>query len=138
MRIPVSKIKVKKRIRKDSGDLHSLRESMRKIGLISPLVITESNELLAGYRRLLAAKELGWNEIECHVLKAKTRKEKFNIEVEENVVRKGFTPLEMAAIDEERRYIDASYFRKFVILISRFARSVLHWIRSVFGLRNAG
>jgi ParB family transcriptional regulator, chromosome partitioning protein len=134
LKIGIAKIKVKKRIRRDLGDIESLRESIKRVGLISPIIISEGYELLAGYRRLLAAKQLGWNEIECHVVRAGSRKAKFDIEVEENVSRKGFSQEEMHYIDEERRYLDASIFRKLLILVTRLIRSLVAWARSLFGV----
>ena len=43
--------------------------SMKKEGLINPIVVEPSNKgkfkLIHGYRRLLAAKALGWKTINC-------------------------------------------------------------------------
>ena len=63
MLIPIEDIKVKKRIRKDKGDVSNLAESLKRFGQISPIVITKNNHLVAGERRLEAARSLGWRTI---------------------------------------------------------------------------
>lgn len=47
-------IKVGKRFRKHFGNLQALAHSINKIGLIHPIVVTPTNELVAGERRLRA------------------------------------------------------------------------------------
>jgi len=56
------------RIRQDSGNLASLENSIRKVGLLNPVVLDEENRLVAGYRRLAACRNLGWEEIESNVI----------------------------------------------------------------------
>jgi ParB family chromosome partitioning protein len=47
----------------DREDLEILKESMRTIGQLTPIIIDENNIILAGHRRLQSAKELGWKTI---------------------------------------------------------------------------
>jgi DNA modification methylase len=61
--VPIREIKVTRRFRKDLGDIQALAESIKEVGLIHPVVINSRNELVAGYRRLEAAKLLGWERI---------------------------------------------------------------------------
>ncbi|MBN1534759.1 MAG: ParB N-terminal domain-containing protein [Spirochaetes bacterium] len=133
MKVSIATIRVRKRIRRDLGDIESLRESIQRIGMITPIIISDDRELLAGYRRLLVAQQLGWNEIECHVVKAGSRRAKFDIEVEENISRKGFSPQEIDYIDDERRYLNASLLRKFLILLMRLLHALVAWASSSFG-----
>ena len=63
MKLRISEIKIGQRFRKDLGDIDSLAESIKEIGLLHPPVVNERNELVAGYRRLEACKLLGWREI---------------------------------------------------------------------------
>lgn len=95
MEVEIRKIKSKKRIRKEIGDISSLVNSIKKYGLINPIVINSKNELLAGYRRLLAAKKLKWKTINARVVKTRDKLDKLNIEIEENVTRKDFTQTEL-------------------------------------------
>ena len=71
MKIPISEIKIGRRIRKDLGDIKPLAESMDSVGLIQPIVVSSENRLLAGRRRLAAAKLLKWKTIEARIMEAK-------------------------------------------------------------------
>ncbi len=95
MDVSIKKIKVKKRIRKEIGDLSELVKSIRLNGLINPIIINERYELLAGYRRLQAVKKLGWKEIEVKKISINDKLSKLNIELDENMSRKDFTPAEL-------------------------------------------
>lgn len=131
MKVKIDQIKVKKRMRKDPGNITELRESMTKYGLICPITITRNFELLAGYRRLLAAKDLGWTEIECNVIIAKTKQNKFEIETEENLNRKNFTVDEIEAIDERKRYLKLHGIQKIYYWINKFYRWILSLLKRV-------
>ncbi|MDR1933349.1 MAG: ParB N-terminal domain-containing protein [Spirochaetales bacterium] len=96
MQIRVEDIKVRKRIRKDLGDVGPLMESMKKYGLLSPLIVNKSNELIAGRRRLEAARLLGWQTVSVTVLDRDGDIEKLEMEIDENVLRKDFSPDELA------------------------------------------
>ena len=61
--IPIDSIIVTDRTRKDFGDIKSLAESINTVGLMQPIVINESNELVDGQRRILAYEQLGKKEI---------------------------------------------------------------------------
>lgn len=55
----ISGIKIGKRFREDVGDVFSLANSIKDIGLLHPVVVTHEYELIAGYRRIAAFKKLG-------------------------------------------------------------------------------
>ncbi|MBU1077527.1 MAG: ParB N-terminal domain-containing protein [Spirochaetes bacterium] len=95
MEVAVNRIKIKKRIRKDLGNIDNLMNSMKKHGLINPIVINSNYELLAGYRRWMAAKNLKWKTIDVTLVKVTDILGKLNIELEENITRKDFTHQEM-------------------------------------------
>jgi ParB-like chromosome segregation protein Spo0J len=61
--LKISDIKIGPRFRKELGDLKALKQSIQEIGLFHPPVVNENNELIAGYRRIQAYKELGHQEI---------------------------------------------------------------------------
>ncbi|MBN2508769.1 MAG: ParB N-terminal domain-containing protein [Spirochaetales bacterium] len=96
MEIGVHEIIIKKRVRKDLGDLGHLMDSMRHHGLLNPILITEDNELIAGHRRLESAIRLGWRTIEARVYTHLTRTEKLEMELNENLFRKDFNEEEVA------------------------------------------
>jgi len=91
----IEKIKIGNRFRKDTGSLEELKDSIKEIGLLQPIVIDEDNNLIAGERRLLAFKELGKKEIDVNIINIK---DSLKGEFDENVVRKGFSPSELVAI----------------------------------------
>jgi ParB family chromosome partitioning protein len=56
------------RTRADLGDIDSLAASMRDVGLLHPITITDTGKLLAGQRRLEAARRLGWTTIPVRIV----------------------------------------------------------------------
>lgn len=96
--IEIKVIKIGKRIRKDLGKLNSLKDSMQEIGLLHPIVLDETNKLVAGRRRVVAAKELGWKVIPFTRISIDSI---MKGEFHENTVRKDFTVSEIASIVKE-------------------------------------
>jgi hypothetical protein len=100
--LPLKSIRIGRRFRKDLGDLQSLAESMDRIGLLHPVVVTPDNRLIAGRRRLEAARLLGWPTIPAHIVDLKNIVEG---ELAENVHRKEFLPSELWAIAQKVKEI---------------------------------
>lgn len=96
MIIPIEKIKVGDRIRKDFGDIKELAEDIEENGLINPPVINKEYVLLAGERRVKACKSLGWEQIEVRMMDTGDAEHELNIEISENEVRKDFSKSERA------------------------------------------
>lgn len=96
MLIDIEKVIVKDRIRKDFGDIEELAEDIRQNGLINPPVVNRDNILLAGERRLLACKSLGWNQIEVRMMDTRDAEHELNVEISENESRKEFSKAERA------------------------------------------
>jgi ParB family chromosome partitioning protein len=121
------------RIRKDSGDLAALEASIRRVGLLNPIVVDERDQLVAGYRRLKACRNLGWSEIEVSVVKCDGDILKMlEVEVDENFYRKDFTPDEIISIEKRREEIR---IQQRGTLLQRFWR----WLRALFaGPADAG
>lgn len=95
MLVPIAQIKVKKRVRKDLGNLEDLKASLRTYGLLNPITINSKYELIAGERRLTAAKEIGWTNINANIVDNLTEIEQLEMEIEENNQRKEFTDAEL-------------------------------------------
>ncbi len=118
MKIRIEEIRIneKKRIRKENGDLSALMRSMSKYGLLQPVIIDKGYNLLAGYRRILSAKQLGWSNIDAIVVEAKDPFSKIEIEIDENLARKDFTYDEIdSAYEIKDRMANPSFFRKIII-----------------------
>ena len=54
----ITDIKIGKRHRRDMGDLKGLADSIATVGLLQPIGVTETNELVFGERRLRACRDI--------------------------------------------------------------------------------
>jgi ParB family transcriptional regulator, chromosome partitioning protein len=96
VQIDIDRVIIRKRVRKNLGDLSSLMESLRRHGLLNPIVIDSRNELVAGHRRTEAARRLGWKTIEARIVETEEEAELVEMEIEENTQRKSLTTDELA------------------------------------------
>jgi ParB family chromosome partitioning protein len=112
MRLKLSEIRIGNRIRKDPGDLSELKDSMRRVGLLQPVLVDTNNFLVAGFRRLQAAKALGWESIETRLVDVQDKKDRLIMEADENITRRDFTPDEL---------------RKADVLLERYSREGWPW-----------
>jgi ParB-like chromosome segregation protein Spo0J len=129
MKVQIEDIIIKKRIRMDIGDISELMESISKFGLLNPITITESKELIAGYRRLQACKALGFREIECRIVPVQSKIDKLLIEADENMTRKDLTVGEIERYEDEKRYLQANGFDKVWLWFLRIYKMIRTWIR---------
>ena len=53
----------------NKGADEELRQSIERDGLLEPIGITRDGLILSGHRRLKAVIELGWDEVECRILR---------------------------------------------------------------------
>jgi ParB family chromosome partitioning protein len=121
MQVPVNEIIVRKRIRKEMGDREALAESLKLHGQITPIVISKKNVLIAGGRRLEAAKSLGWRTINAVILEKSTELSRLELEIEENTQRRDFTMDELAeATKKLYRLQNPGFFRRVLNTIVRF------------------
>lgn len=94
--VAIASIKIGKRHRRDLGDIAALAASMAKRGLIHPVAVTRDRRLVAGARRLAAAKQLGWKTIPVTIVEIVD--DIVHGERDENVIRKDFTLSEAVAV----------------------------------------
>jgi ParB family chromosome partitioning protein len=90
----------------DDAETVALAESLRKHGLLQPVVVRRSGDryqLIAGERRLRAAIQAGWTEVPVQVLDADDR-QMAELAIVENLHRKDLNPLEKAACFQ--RYLE--------------------------------
>jgi len=90
------------RTRDADAGIGELAESIKKVGLLEPIVVFETAEgfeIVTGQRRYLACLHLGWSKIPCMVLANKPdEKHALTISLTENLMRRD---------PSERDYIDA-------------------------------
>ena len=133
MLVNISEIKVRKRVRKDLGDLDALKESLRRYGLLNPITIDNKNRLIAGERRLEAAKLLGWTNINAVVVNNISAITKLELELEENNQRKEFTDAELLeGYKRLERLRNPSIFRKILNAIVSFFEWIFEGIANLF------
>jgi ParB family chromosome partitioning protein len=100
MLIPTNKIKIEKkesttkRFRRDLGKINELTESIKKFGLIQPLVVDRIDDpkydylLIAGERRWTACLMAGLKEVDVVLRETLDDEERKELELEENIQRK--------------------------------------------------
>ena len=87
MKIKIAEIKVGDNRREiDEANVANLMKSIREVGLINAITVTQGNKLIAGAHRLEACKRLGWEEIECNVAELDGLKAEL-AEIDENLIR---------------------------------------------------
>ena len=107
-KIPIHRILVGERFRKDFGDITELKIDIKDNGLISPIAVNDITgegkeyQLLAGERRLRACLDLGWTEMPVNIYVGKLDPMQVRlIELSENIKRKDLTPYEVISIRAE-------------------------------------
>ena len=91
----ISGIKCKSMFRNDLGDISGPVESIKRTGLLQPVVIRKDGTLVAGLRPLTAFRQMGIGTIPVTVVDVE---DIMRDEVDENTVRKDFTIEEIVAI----------------------------------------
>lgn len=123
MLLQLGEIKVKKRIRKELGDLQHLMKSMRDYGLMNPVVVNRNLELIAGHRRLESARRLGWENIEATMMATSGELPMLELEIEENIQRSDFSPDELAeALKQLEKLRHPGFFRRLWLAVGRFCK----------------
>ena len=133
MLVPVSQIKIRKRVRKDLGNLDDLKESLKLYGLMNPITINRNYELIAGERRLQAAKQLGWTNINANIIENLDEIEQLEMELEENNQRKEFTEKELM---EGYKRLERLRHPSFFYRIYLFFKHIFQKIRNYFDSKN--
>jgi len=91
----------------DEGALNDLANSIREFGIIQPLVVTKvfketdsgtdvTYQLIAGERRLMAAKKVGLRTVPAVVKQVSMDRERLELAIIENIQRENLNPLEAA------------------------------------------
>ena len=121
--IPITSVQVSTRIRKDPGDLTELANDLQKHGLINPITVMDCQngqyQLIAGLRRLEAAKLVQMPELRATVLSPMQAEEMLEIEIAENEQRLNFTTAERLEYAEKIKAIEQAKARERMSLHAR-------------------
>ena len=130
MLVNINDIKIKKRVRRDLGDLEALKNSLRTYGLLNPITLNNKYELIAGERRLQAAKQLGWTNINAVIQNNLSEVEELEMELEENNQRKEFTNEELLeGYKRLEKLRNPSLWPKIVIFLIKLWNSIISFFR---------
>ena len=99
MKLFINEIIVDERIRKGTGaNIKELADDIKKNGQIQPITVriddSGAYRLVTGFRRMMAMRALGENQIEAYVISEADEEKLLQMEISENEVREGFTRTE--------------------------------------------
>lgn len=125
MKLHIQEIKLSTRIRKDLGDIETLKESLHRHGLMNPVSVNKNNELIAGHRRLESAKQLGWEYIEVTYIDTDNEADMLALEIEENVRRKDLSETELEeALKRLEKLRKSNWFEKLLHKIVEYIKAL--------------
>lgn len=115
------------------GSLEDLKNSLRRYGLLNPITLNSKYELVAGERRLEAAKAIGWTSINANILDNLSELSQLEMEIEENNQRKEFTDEELLeGYKRLERLRNPSFFQRIWNAIKAFFARVVRALKSLF------
>jgi len=124
--ISIDAVRVVDRVREDYGDIDALAASLKSCGQHMPIIVDEKYRLLAGGRRLQAAKRLGWTTINARVMDGLSPLQKLDIEVQENLMRKDFTEAEInKSIEMKKRLMRRPWYKRLLEFLAEIWESFL-------------
>ena len=125
MQIPLDSIRIRRRVREEPEDIEELMNSLKRFGLLNPVTVTSDYVLIAGRRRLEAARRLGWHMISANVIEATDKVSELEMEIEENTQRSNFTDKELLdAFTRLERLRNPNIFIRIWLAILAFFRAL--------------
>lgn len=104
--VALDAITVGVRYRQQVGSVDSLAESIARLGMLQPITITPARVLVCGWRRLEAARSLGWTSIRAWVRPGLSDDAvRVLAEHDENFLREAYTKTEQARLYQEFKAI---------------------------------
>jgi ParB family chromosome partitioning protein len=99
MDVAISEIKMRKYRREDLGDIDDMVASIRKLGLLHPIVLRPDKTLICGERRLAAYQQMGRTHIPAMIADDLTVMQKWlDAQSDENTCRKNPTAAEAVVL----------------------------------------
>ena len=131
MLVQIKDIKIKRRVRKDLGNLEDLKDSMKIYGLMNPITLNSKYELIAGERRLQSAIQLGWTSINANIIDNLTEIDQLEMEIEENNQRKEFTDAELLeGYKRLNRLRNPDFFYKIYLFFKHLFEKIADFFRN--------
>ncbi len=127
MQVNIKGIRIKRRVRKNLGDIQGLAESLNRFGQLHPIVLTQNKILVSGRRRLEAAKSLGWPTIDAVILRGRDAADLLELELDENIHR---IPLSRDEVDEALRRLQKLRNPGF---FGRIWQAIVRFFKKIFG-----
>ncbi len=125
-KISIADIKIHKRAREEVLEIEELAESIKRFGLLNPIIVDTNYILVAGYRRLEAAKRLGWSSIDANIIEIKDGISALELEIEENIQRVQFSDEELLnAFKKLNRIKNPGLFK-------RILQAIIHFFKRLF------
>lgn len=125
-KISIADIKIHKRAREEVLEIEELAESIKRFGLLNPIIVDTNYILVAGYRRLEAAKRLGWSSIDANIIEIKDGISALELEIEENIQRIQFSDEELLnAFKKLNRIKNPGLFK-------RILQAIIHFFKRLF------
>jgi ParB family chromosome partitioning protein len=91
--IDVDIINIRNTMRSDLGNLTTLEQSIKKIGLLCPVIIDKNNNLIVGARRLQACKNAGITSVSAFKIDIDDKSmQALDIQSDENLCRLELSP----------------------------------------------
>ena len=94
--MPIDAIRVVGNVRDEVGDVTELAATIREHGVIEPIIVTPDGKLIAGQRRLAAARAAGLTHVPVRVRDVRDPRVALEIGLIENVQRRELDPLSRA------------------------------------------
>lgn len=125
-KISIADIKIHKRVREEVLEIEELAESIKRFGLLNPIIVDTNYILVAGYRRLEAVKRLGWSSIDANIIEIKDGISALELEIEENIQRIQFSDEELLnAFKKLNRIKNPGLFK-------RILQAIIHFFKRLF------
>lgn len=97
---PIEKLKLAPNVRRDVSSVDELAGSIRRFGILEPLIVCTNGgddfEVIAGQRRLTAARVAGLEEVPVVIRPRPSPADRVLLQLAENLERKEMTPIEEA------------------------------------------
>ncbi len=116
------------RLKLDEDSLEELASSIRRVGVIVPLFVSGKGDdfvVIAGHRRLAAARKVGLSTVPC-IVRSGEKSEATELSIVENLFRVDLTPIEQAAAMKD--IIDGKIMD--TEEVARMVHRSVHWVNA--------